>query len=233
MIVRPVKTRVFKEGEDLFAFICKYFKKLPEKSVLIVTSKIVALSENRTAPAGATRAKIKHIKAESKFALRTKYVWLTVKDGMIVPTAGIDESNANGKLIFLPRDSFKTAQNLRKRLRQRHGLKKLGVVITDSRTMPLRSGVTGVALGYAGFAGLRDYRQKPDIFGRPFKFSTTNVADCLATAAVVEMGEGNEQRPLAIITNAPVEFKEKVNRRELVINPRDDMYRPLLKRLNI
>jgi len=57
------------------------------------------------------------------------------------------------------------------------------------------------------------------------------VADCLATAAVLCMGEGKERQPLALITNAPVEFVEKVNKKELYIDPREDLYQPLFARI--
>ena len=147
-------------------------------------------------------------------------------------SAGIDESNAKGKLILLPKDSFKTARNFRNTLRQKYGVKELGVLITDSRTIPLRAGVTGVAVGYAGFHGIKDYRGTPDIFGRKFKFSQTNIADGLAAAAVLVMGEGNEQQPLAMIERAPVEFCDSVNRAELRIDIQEDMYRPLFSRLS-
>ncbi len=231
MIIRPIKTRIFQEGEDLFTFITDHSKKLQEKSVIVVTSKIVALAEKRTAVAENVQAKEKLIRAESELAIPTKYVWLTVKDGMVMASAGIDESNANGKFILLPKDSFKTARNLRNTLRQRYNLRHLGVLITDSRTVPLRAGVTGVAVGYAGFRGIKDYRGTPDIFGRKFKFSRTNIADGLAAAAVLVMGEGNERQPLAIIERAPVEFCDRVNRAELRIDIQEDMYRPLFSKL--
>jgi coenzyme F420-0:L-glutamate ligase len=231
MIVQPIKTNVFKEGDDLFGFITRYFKKLPERAVVVVTSKIVALSEKRTAIIGDEKDKERLIRSESEFAIPTKYVWLTIKDGIVMASAGVDESNANGKLILLPKDSFKTANFLRGKLRQKYGVKNLGVLITDSRTAPLRAGVTGVAVGYAGFCGVRDYRGLPDIFGRKFKFSRTDVADSLATAAVLVMGEGDEQQPLAIIKDAPVEFCGKVAREELHIDIQDDMYRPLFLKL--
>lgn len=231
MITRPVKTRVFQEGDDLLAFITDYFKKIPEKSVIVVTSKIVALAEKRTALIENARTKEKLILAESEFALPTKYVWLTVKDGAVMASAGIDESNGNGKLILLPKDSFRTARLLRNKLRRNYGVKRLGVLVTDSRTIPLRAGVTGVALGYAGFHGIRDYRGKKDIFGRKFKFSRVNAADSLATAAVLLMGEGSEQQPLAIIEKPPVGFCEKIHPKELRIDIRDDMYRPLFAKI--
>lgn len=231
MIIKPVKTRIFREGGDLFAFITDYFKKIPERAIIVVTSKIAALAEKRTAGAENVQTKEKLIRAESEFAIQTKYVWLTIKDGMIMASAGIDESNANGKLILLPKDSFNAARFLRKKLQQKYGVKNLGVLITDSRTIPLRAGVMGVALGYAGFRGVKDYRGAPDIFGRKFKFSRVNVADCLAAAAVLVMGEGNEQQPLALIEKTSVKFCDKIHRRELRIDIQDDMYRPLFAKL--
>ena len=193
MEIKPIKTRVFRENEDLPSFIFKYVKKIPEKSILVVTSKIVALSEGRTKeidlsiPHDKMREKI--IKAESKYMLRTKYTWLTIKDGMVMASAGIDESNADGKIILLPKNSLKAAHLIRKKLQRKYKIKNLGILITDSRLLPLRAGIVGAAVGYAGFKGVRDYRGTPDIFGRTLKLSRTDVADSLATSAVFCMGE--------------------------------------------
>ena len=224
MNIQPVKTRVFKEGEDLIAFITAHIPKLRDGSILAVTSKIVALAEGRTAD---QKDKEKIIRSESEWALKTKYVWLTMKDGMILANAGVDDSNAKGGLILLPKDSFASAQKIRSVLLKKYKIKKISVIITDSRIMPMRAGVVGVALGYAGFKGVRDYRGKPDIFNRKLKFTQTDIADSLATAAVLAMGEGSERQPLAVIESAPVEFRERVDRKELLIPLEDDMYAPL------
>ncbi len=227
MQIKAIETRIFKENEDLFLFILKYVKKIPEKSILVVTSKIVALSESRTAEYKSEKQKIELIKKESNFTIKTKLAWLSIKDNIVVANAGIDESNAKGRLILLPKDSFQSAEILRKKLMQKFDLKNFGVLITDSRLMPLRAGALGIAVGYAGFKGIRNYIGKKDIFGRIFKMSKTDVADSLATASVFCMGEGKEQQPLALIANAPVEFIKKVNKKELRINPKKDLYLPL------
>lgn len=232
MNVLPIKTTVFAEGDNLLAFITSQLKSLAEGSILVVTSKIVALAERRTVEIVDENTKIALILKESDEAIPTKYAWLTVKDGVLMASAGIDESNANGKLIMLPKDSFGVAARLRKALKKHYGVSQLGVLITDSRTMPLRAGVIGVALGYAGFKGIRDYRGKKDLFGRPFHFSRVDVADSLATAAVLVMGEGNERCPLAVISEAPVVFCERARRRELFIEIADDMYRPFFDHLS-
>jgi coenzyme F420-0:L-glutamate ligase len=231
MIITPIKTRIFREKENLIAFIRKYLPRLEEKSILIITSKIVALSEGRTASIKNTKTKEQLIKKESQWAIKTKYAWLTIKDGAVMAAAGIDESNAAGKLILLPKNSFHSAEKIRKEIKKIYGVKKLGVVITDSRLLPLRAGVVGIALGYAGFKGIKDYIGKKDLFGRKFEHSRTDVADSIATAAVLEMGEGKESQPLAVIEKGPVEFTNRKARNELFIDPKEDLYRPFFEQI--
>ena len=231
MKVTPIRTRISLEDENLSEFIQKHVRRLPERSILAVTSKIVSLSEGRARGARDRRAKERLIKSESQWAMRTKYTWLTIKDNTVMASAGVDESNANGKLILLPRESFRSAKRIRKELQKRYKTKHLGVVITDSCLLPLRAGIVGMALGYAGFRGVRDYRGKSDIFRRKLTLSQTDVADSVATAAVLTMGEGAEQQPLALIEDAPVEFTERVSRRELWIDPREDIYQPLFEKI--
>jgi len=226
MKIKPIKTRVFQEGEDLFDFVCSYFKNIPEKSVIVITSKIVALAEKRTAE---PKDKERILKEESELAVKTKYMWLTIKDGNFTANAGIDSSNGNGKIILWPKDSFKTAKEIREKLRKKYKLKKLGVLITDSRVMPLRSGTLGLAIGWAGFAGIKNYKGKEDIFGRKFKHSKINIPDNLASAVILTMGEGDERQPLTIIENAPIEFRDKVRRNEIKIKLENDIYLPLYK----
>lgn len=232
MIVNSIKTRIFKENENLFDFVSEHIKFIPERSVLVITSKIVALSEGRIREAKTKKGKEKIIRSESDLAIKTKYTWLTVKDGIVMASAGIDESNARGKLILLPKNSFAAAKKILTLAKKRYRVKKIGVLITDSRLFPLRAGVVGFAVGYAGFKGIRDDRGEPDLFGRKMKMSQSNIADSLATAAVLEMGESNEQMPLALIKDAPVEFTNKeVFSKELLIKPKDDLYRPIFRKL--
>lgn len=234
MNIRAIKTRTFTAGENLFDFLIQYLpKKLPEKSVVVITSKIISYAEKRLVTIPENLSKEEHMQfredliyRESDWMVRTPYTWLTIKDGVLMASAGIDESNASGTILLLPKDSFKTAQKIRKQLRDYYSVTDLGVLVTDSRLLPLRSGVVGVTLGYAGFKGIRDYRGTKDLFGRVIKLSRTDIADSLATAAVMEMGEGNESQPLALITKARIDFTDRVSRKELYIDPRKDMYGP-------
>lgn len=226
MIVQPLKTALFREGQSLEDFLVRQLSTLHEKSVVVVTSKIVALAEGRVATCPNEKVFVNIVKAESQWAVKTKYTWLTIKDGMVLASAGVDRSNADGKCVLLPTDSYHSAATIRTFLMAHFKLKTLGVLITDSRLTPLREGITGIALGYAGFKGIRDYRGTPDLFGRTLTMTRTNIADGLATAAVLTMGEGRERQPLAVIRDAPIVFTNRLNRRELLIDPTEDIYRP-------
>lgn len=226
MIVRPVKTRLFKENEDLAAFIGEHIQTPKNGSIIAIASKIVALSEGRVAPlAGDTEGLIKQESEWMRHVWGTW--WLTVRDGTVVVNAGIDESNADGKLVLLPKDSFESAQRLYSSVLQNTRIRNFGVIITDSRIQPARAGVVGVALGYAGFRGVRDYRGTSDLFGRPLAVTQTDVADSLATAATLVMGEGKESQPLVVIEGAPVEWTDAVDRNELKIPREQDMFKHL------
>ena len=229
MHVRAVKTRVFKEADDLAEFIVRAIPKLKNGSVLAVTSKIVALAECRTAD---PKDKEKLIKKESTWQLQAKWGKITLKDGILMWNAGIDTSNAAGKIVLLPKDSFKAAARICAQLKKHYRIKNLGILITDSRIMPLRAGVVGIALGYAGFKGLKDYRGKKDLFGEKYQVTRTDIADSLATAAVLEMGEGNEQTPIAVIEDVEdIAFNDVDYTQEnpLIMDKERDIYAPLIK----
>lgn len=231
MIVKPIHTSIFKSGDSLTPFIARFISRVREGSVIVITSKIVALSQRRIVSGGAAE-KIMWIKKESEKYIKTKWCYLTLKDGQWCANAGIDESNSReGGLILLPENPYGVASALRKKLQKHYRVKKLGIIITDSRIFPLRQGVTGVALGYAGFRGIRNYIGHKDLFGRRIKMTKTNVADSLATAAVLEMGEGNERIPLAIIRGIKnIAFVQTVKKKELRIDPKNDLYGPLFRK---
>jgi len=230
MKIKAKKTPVFKEGQGLADFVLENVGKLEEESVVVVTSKIVALSQGRTVLAeGVDKDDL--VKKESKIAVRGRYALLAFKDGMVAASAGIDQSNGDGRYVLLPKNPYQVAEELQKFLRKKCGVKKLGVVITDSRMIPLRAGAVGMAIGYAGFKGLKIYTRRKDIFGRVFQHSRVDVADSLAAAAVLAMGEGEEQTPIAVVSGSPIEFTNTSRKGEIVIKPKDDVYIPFLSKL--
>lgn len=226
MRVKAYKTGVFKERGDLPLFIKKYLPSLKDGSIVAVSSKVAGLWEGRTADVA---LKEKLIKESCEFYLKTSLCYFTVKNGMVMTNAGVDESNIKGKLSLLPEDPCQTAARLRKELIKIYKVKKLGVILTDSMILPLRAGVISAAVGHAGFKGVKDYRGKADIFGRKLKMTLVNAADTLAACAGIMMGEGREKRPFAVIEDAPVTFVSKQKKGEMTYPLEDDLYYPFLK----
>lgn len=228
MQLTAVRTDIFKENADLPAFIVRFIASVPENTVLAVSSKLTALWKGCSVPYESVAQKDALIRQHSQAALKTPLAWLSIKDGMIMTNAGIDESNANGKLLLLP-DCYACAEQLRTALKNVWRVQNLGVVITDSMILPLRAGVIAAAVGYAGFKGVKDLRGQPDIFGKPLHTTLVNVADSLATSAALLMGEAGEQCPLCLIENAPVTFTPQTNREEIKYPAKNDLYTPLLQ----
>ncbi|MEK7060812.1 MAG: coenzyme F420-0:L-glutamate ligase [Patescibacteria group bacterium] len=224
------------DSGDITNILDKSLSSFEEKSILVVTSKIVSISEGRVVKIGSID-KDTLIQNEAEYYLphtKSKYdVTLTINHNMLVCTAGIDESNGNGYYILWPKDPQASANKIREYVVKRFGLTNIGIIITDSRSSPLRWGTTGVALSHSGFFALNNYIGEPDIFGRTLTMTKANVADGLAMGAVTVMGEGKEQTPLAVITDVPfVQFQSRNPNKEEIKNLRidiaDDVYAPLL-----
>lgn len=240
MKIVAIKTyKITKKDHDLFAILDQYLpEKLPEESIVAVTSKIVSICEGRVLPVENTD-KDELVRKEADLYLpkeENKYgVFLTVKDSLLVPTAGIDESNGEGYYVLWPKNAQLTADKVREYLKKRFSLKKVGVIITDSKTTPLRWGTSGVAIAHSGFMALKNYIGTPDIFGKDFQMTKASISDALAASAVLVMGEGSEQTPIAVITDVPfVEFQDRnptiKELNELKISIDDDLYGSILKR---
>jgi F420-0:gamma-glutamyl ligase len=238
VIVRAIKTKkVLPGASTLPALLDESLASMPERSILAVTSKIVSLCEGRTVPMEGTD-KDKLIAREAQLYLpreQNRYgVMLSVVRNQLVASAGIDESNSAGQYVLWPSDPWATANEVRAYLRKRFGLKRAGVIITDSTTRPLQWGTTGITIAYSGFKPLHNYTGKKDLFGRRFEHHTNSIQNGLAAAAVVVMGEGSEQTPLATLEE--LDFVEFVSRnptqKELAswhIDSESDMYGLLLQ----
>jgi len=240
MKIIAVKTAVIHPPkDDLLAAIADAIPSLKEKSVVIITSKVVSIWQGRCVPMNRYAKKDELVVREADLYLpreMTPGAWCmhTIKNNVFIPSAGVDESNADGYYILWPKDPMLTAKKLWTWLRKKYGVKDLGVIISDSHTIPLRRGVMGISLAHYGFEPLKDYRDTPDIFGRTLKMTQTNIPDGLAAAAVVLMGEGDERTPLAVITDIPwVKFADRPRRSKkpfssFEIRTNEDLYYPLL-----
>lgn len=235
MRIDAIRLRALTPPQDsLLAALSKARLRLAEGDIIALASKAVSIDEGRCVPmAGASKDALMRHEADWWWRPpRSRYRRIfTIAKGALVGSAGIDESNGAGHYILYPTDPFKSARRLRRALMRAHGVKKLGLIITDSTSLPLRRGAIGFALAWAGLDPLRDYRGTKDLFGRTIEIEMANLADALAAAAVLAMGEGAEQTPAARIRGAPVSLKERSNKlAQLIVDPADDLFAPLLWR---
>ncbi len=226
----PIKTRIMQPPQDdLFAVLDESLHDVHEGDVVVVSSKVVAISEGNCVPLdGVDKRELMEEEAE---LLIPRSYWgtpLTVKYNAFIGTSGIDESNANGHYILLPKDPFKSAKEIQAYLQKRFSIKNVGVIISDSHSVPMRRGALGVSIGYAGIAPTVDYVGKPDLFGREMKIEVGNTVDALAAGAGVVMGETDECQPVVIIRGVPnLTFTDDPMKDYFMVPFREDTFRVL------
>jgi coenzyme F420-0:L-glutamate ligase / coenzyme F420-1:gamma-L-glutamate ligase len=206
-----LQTRIFQEGEDLFLFFQEFAPKiLPENTIVVIASKIVALSQGRTEVKSTDDSFELLVKRESDRIIGkipNSPFFLTEKRNILIANAGIDSSNAKeNEYILWPENVQTVADIFLSNLKKKFSLQEAGVVISDSRITPRRAGTIGIALAWSGFWGVRDERGTPDIFGNPLKYSQVAVADNLSSVGEILMGTAGECSPFAILFDPPVQF---------------------------
>ncbi len=223
-------------GDDLVNIIWRGLTKaqikLEDNDILVVAQKIVSKAEGRwvnlvtvqpTARA-ISLAKIiekdprliELVLRESNQVLRTRVGTIIVEHrlGFICANAGIDHSNVAGEakpgeewVILLPEDPDGSAKSMCQKLEQLSGV-QLGVMIIDLHGRAWRQGVVGVAIGISGLPGIVDMRGKTDLFGYNLRITTIGVADELAAAASLVMGQADEATPIVHVRGFPYELRE-------------------------
>lgn len=234
----PIKTRKFlPPKDDIYDLFENYLPRLREGDVLVITSKILGIHEGRCVkietdtPAERNKLIMQeadwYVPAEKRKGLH----WhLTIKDYTLIADAGIDRSNGRGYYILWPKNTKKLLREIRAFLKKKYQIKKLGLIAIDSHLIPLRAGTVGISTGFFGFKPWKDYRGKPDIFGRRLKYTRANIVDPLAAICALLMGEGNEQSPILLVRGLNfVKFTNHDMTRDLFYPPHMDIYKPLLK----
>ncbi len=218
--------KIIEETDDLFDILVESMQSksivFQENDVLIVASKVVSVTEGRVvsfatvSPSQLAKnlAEQMHTAAEFTQIILTEcennYIGVvpgaltTINKYGLLANAGADQSNVKkNEVIVLPVNSKKSARNLNSKI-FKATQQKVGVIIADSRTMPMRLGTVGTALATYGFKSIIDERGKSDLFGRPMHITSRAIADQLATAAEIVMGETDERTPFVIIRNYPL-----------------------------
>lgn len=212
-------------GDDLAALIVSACEResvvLEANDVLVIAQKIVSKSEGRrvrlaaitpsaraaelSARTGKDARLIELILRESRAVLRVAREALIVEHrlGVVLANAGIDQSNvdddpAEPSALLLPEDPDRSAAVLRERIAAMTSL-SLGVIIIDSIGRAWRLGTVGTTLGIAGLPAVADLRGTADLHGRKLRTTQLGVADELAAAASLCMGQAAERRPVVVI----------------------------------
>ena len=227
MQIIPVQTRLFRVGENLQDFIVEYVPTIQSGDIVVVTSKIVALAQGRVIAPGFNKNQI--VAGMTDEVVETPWCLLSRSGMDWCANAGVDESNAGGSLILLPEHPRHAALTLRDGLSEQMKHRDFGVLLTDTRIVPLRQGTMGMALAWAGVDPIKDYVGTEDLYGRKLKMTKANIVHALAAAAVLVMGEGAESAPLVIIRDSgiPIEPAQSGEVGDIAILPEDDLYRYL------
>lgn len=219
-----------------------------EGDVLVIGQKAVSKAENRIVNIAGVRPSNKANLIARRTRRKPAFVQLVLqdskriaragRDALIVTTkqgftclnGGVDKSNVEGAETYalLPADPDRSAQGIRKRLRDLTG-QTVAVIICDTNSRPFRRGQIEQAIGVAGLNPLVDYRGDHDLFGYKLKFKTVAVVDELASAAELVMGQGREMIPAAVIRGLKrIKYQDNVASTALTVTKREDLFRGTL-----
>lgn len=201
---------------------------LQNNDVLVVTQKIVSKAEGRLVPIDASDP-LSHKQLVEDEAVRIvrrrgDLIITETKHGFVCANSGIDLSNVErGYAALLPIDSDKSARRIRDIIGATLGV-SVGVIISDTFGRPWRKGLTDVAIGVAGIAGVVDLRGTPDSLGRIMQVTEVAVADELASAAELVMGKSSGV-PVAVVRGVDETWFRSSDIGELVRSPQEDLFR--------
>lgn len=201
-------------GDDLAALLAAAAGRFADGDVLVVAHKIVSKAEGRTVDLddvqpgeralalGTEHGKdprlVEVILGESTEIVRSRPGVLICRThhGYVCANAGVDQSNAGGRVVLLPRDPDASARALRARLRELTGVAP-GIVVADSFGRAWRLGQCDVAIGVAGLAPAEDWRGRRDANGRVLEATVIAVAD--AAAAAADLARAKDGREPAVL----------------------------------
>ena len=252
--MRPIKViaveslPLIKKGDDLAKLIFEAARKqktlIQEKDVIVVTHVAVSKSEgnivnlDEVTPSrraeeiaqqtGKDPALVEVILRETEDIVRlgNNSLITETKNGIVCANAGVDKSNIEGdrNVVLLPKNPDASAQRIRREIGRLSGC-DVAVIVSDTHGRPLRMGEINVAIGVAGLKPIRDRRGEKDLFGYVMKIKQTAVADELASAAELVIGQTNEGIPVAIIRGYDYLADENVSARLLTRPKEKDLFR--------
>ena len=239
---------LIQSGDDLAAILLDALAtagiEVANGDVLVVAQKLISKAEGRAISLSSVEptteairlaaetdkepAIVQLILDESNKVLRARPGVIIVEHrlGFVAANAGIDRSNVepnSDRVLLLPKDPDRSAADLRARLESALNI-RLGIVIADSVGRAWRMGTIGMTLGCAGVEALQDLRGRTDMFGRVLQVSEHAVADAIAAAAELIIGEADEATPVVLVRGLEQGWSEQDSK--VLLRPeQDDMFR--------
>lgn len=246
LTVLPLKSERKNKPFDIFSTLMdtlvKNNENLQNGDVIVISTKYVSNSQGRIVELDKVNPSREAVNISNKFHIRNEIAEvilresdkifggisgfvITSADNIMAPNAGIDKSNIKkGNVVLYPENPYLVAEQLRRKIFLKFSI-HVGIILVDSRLMPVRVGTSGVAVACAGIEPVKDMRAEKDLDGNPLKVTFLAVADNLATIANHKMGEGSESRPFAIIRNSGVKLTDrKIHHGETAIAPDQCVY---------
>ena len=245
MELYPLKSKMVLPGDSLSASfieaLSSFGLKVRNGDIIAVASKAVSISERNIVSLSKVRSTALARKLGRRFEMIPEFaqvvineadavyggvpgVLLTLKNGDAIANSGVDRKNAPGdSVIPWPVDPHRSAETIRRSL-NRKLRKRIGVVIVDSRVTPLRLGTIGLAIASSGFHPVRDSRGTKDLYGRKVRITLQAVADGIAGAAQLLMGETRETIPFVLVRGAPVQFGSAKSSESMTLLVKDCLY---------
>ena len=220
------------EDDDILVFAQKIISKVEGRTVNLATITPSARALELARETEKDARVVELILQESNEILRIRVGAIIVehKLGFVCANAGIDHSNVAGAgdsaeewVLLLPKEPDRSAEKLRDAVQSRTG-KRIGVLVIDSHGRAWRNGTVGTAIGIAGLPGLQDLRGKPDLFGYTLQVTQVGVADELAAAASLVMGQAAEMTPVVHARGFPYPLREG-EIKELIRPKEQDLFR--------
>ncbi len=247
------KIGLVKPGDDVGQVIFDALElenlQLADEDVVVVSQKIVSKAENlevdislikpsakaRTLSrkTGKDARLVELILKDSHRILRADSQALVVqrKDGMVCLNAGVDKSNVKGPRGYarLPLAPDSSARKIRAKLEESSG-RRVSVIVADTYSRPFRVGQVEFAIGVSGMEPVADYRGLEDLFGYRLKYKFVGLADEVAAAAELVMGQGTERTPVAVVRGLPRHKRSRDSdlSRKLLVGRRLDLFRKII-----
>lgn len=233
------KIPLIKEGDDLSSIIVNSAEEegieICNEDVVVIAETAVAKSEGiiidleslqpteqaveLSVKTGKDSKLVEFIIQESAEIIKVgpNFIISETKHGFVCANAGIDESNVESGLATpIPVNPDRSADHLRKKIEDITG-RKVAIIISDTQGRAFREGAVGVAIGISGIESLWNRQGETDLYGRELQTTNIAVADEIASAASIVMGQADEGIPVVIIRG--IDYFKKLRNTSATIKP--------------